>query len=99
VAERQLQRMTVDEWRALERSSEIRHEYLDGYVYALAGGSQAHSAIAANAIKALNTAFGSGPCFACTFDLATRMLAGHYTFADVVVACECGDEGVAKRGE
>ena len=30
--------MTVEEWRALERGShQTRHEYIDGWVYAMAG--------------------------------------------------------------
>jgi hypothetical protein len=40
VAQRELQHMTVDEWRGLERTShDIKHEYIDGRVYAMSGGS------------------------------------------------------------
>ncbi len=39
------QYMTADEWRELERQSEIKHEYIDGQVYAMAGGTLAHSFI------------------------------------------------------
>lgn len=97
VAERSAERrhMTVEEWRALERTSGVKHEYVDGYVYAMAGGSQAHSAIAANAITILNSAFGNGPCFAYTSDLAIRLSASRYTYPDVAVACDEGD--VASR--
>ena len=36
VAQREPQRMTVDEWRELERTShDIKHEYIDGWVYAM----------------------------------------------------------------
>ena len=31
--------MTVDEWRALERDSDLRHEYRSGNVTAIAGGN------------------------------------------------------------
>src|SRR5207248_6737194 len=46
VAQREPQHMTIDEWRELERTShDIKHEYIDGLVYAMAGGSLAHGRI------------------------------------------------------
>ena len=38
-------RYTVDEYLALEREAEERHEYLDGVIYAMAGESPEHGAI------------------------------------------------------
>ncbi|HEX3639784.1 MAG TPA: hypothetical protein VHV10_00695 [Ktedonobacteraceae bacterium] len=34
----QPQYMSVDEWREMERHSDIKHEYINGQVYAMAGG-------------------------------------------------------------
>src|ERR1041385_7861355 len=46
--------MSVDEWRELERHShDIKHEYIDGQVYAMAGGSRAHGRISSNAVRTL----------------------------------------------
>lgn len=87
--------LTLEEWRTLERASDVKHEYIDGAVYAMAGGSQAHSAIAANIITALTLSFGDGPCIAYTSDLATRVSASRYTYADVVVSC--GEPELASR--
>jgi Uma2 family endonuclease len=96
VAERRPERMTVEEWRALEREShDVKHEYIDGYVYAMAGGSLAHAHIAANILGLLFNALAGGPCIAYTSDAATQVSATRYTYADVVVACD-GDE-VASR--
>ena len=90
VAKRQDERMTVEEWRALERTSEVKHEYVDGYVYAMAGGSAAHSRIAMNIAALLDGAFGDGPCIAYNSDVATQVSEGRFTYADVVVSCsEC----------
>src|SRR5664280_2390294 len=99
VANRQDDRMTVEEWRALERTSEVKHEYIDGYVYAMVGGSTAHSLIAANAISTLNAAFGDGPCIAYTSDAATRVSESRYTYADVVVSCSARDQATRDRTE
>ncbi|MBV9708184.1 MAG: Uma2 family endonuclease, partial [Chloroflexi bacterium] len=39
VAQRSPRPMSVDEWRELERTShDIKHEYIDGQVYAMSGG-------------------------------------------------------------
>ena len=89
-------RMTVDEWRRLERSSRTaKHEYIDGYAYAMAGGTQAHVRIAFNAASVVDAALSGGPCVAYPLDLATRLSESRYTYPDVVVTCE--GTGVASR--
>lgn len=99
VANRQDARMTVDEWRALEQTSEVRHEYIDGYVYAMAGGSAAHSLIAVNAASALNASFGDGPCVAYNSDMATQVSESRFTYADVVVSCAERDQATRELTE
>jgi Uma2 family endonuclease len=56
----QPQYMTVNEWCKLEEQSTVKHEYIDGQVYAMAGGSLAHSFIAANAVALLLWGLGIG---------------------------------------
>ena len=97
VAEQQTPRMSVEEWRQLERTSDTKHEYVDGYVYAMAGGSQAHAHVAVNILVAISARLGSGPCIAYTSDIAAQLSATRYTYPDVVISCN-GD-GIAKRGE
>ena len=41
-------RFTPDEYRALEETAEERHEYCNGEIIAISGGSEVHSAIAYN---------------------------------------------------
>jgi Uma2 family endonuclease len=38
---------TYTEYLALEASSNVKHEYLDGQIYAMAGGTPEHAALAA----------------------------------------------------
>lgn len=40
--------MRVEDYLALDRSSEVRHEFIDGYAYLLAGGTADHSTISFN---------------------------------------------------
>jgi Uma2 family endonuclease len=93
VAERRHERVTVDEWRALERAShDVKHEYIDGYLYAMAGGTGAHMAVASNIVIVLRPMFGDGPCIAYPLDMATRLSASRYTYPDVVVTCSERDQ-------
>lgn len=87
--------MTVDDWRALERTSDVRHEYIDGVVSAMAGGSEAHARIAVNALGALDVALGAGPCMVYSSDIAARLSESRYTYPDVVVTC--GGTGMSSR--
>ncbi len=41
-------RLTVDEYRAMEETNLERHEYCNGEIITMPGGSEAHSAIASN---------------------------------------------------
>ena len=43
-------KITVEEYLAGELVSEIKHEYEDGYVYAMAGVSKNHQSIAGNVL-------------------------------------------------
>src|SRR5664279_2654404 len=99
VANPQDARMTVDEWRELERTSEVKHEYVDGYVYAMAGGSLAHSRVAMNIGGLLDAAFGDGPCIAYNSDAATQVSDSRYTYADVVVSCSACDRAATNVTE
>lgn len=89
---------TVEQYLALERTSEVRHEYIDGVVYTLAGGTGAHSRLAANLITALNVALRDGPCGVYTSDMKVRVAPTRYVYPDASVGCagvernEHGDE-------
>jgi Uma2 family endonuclease len=93
--ERERRHMSVDAWRALERSGEIKHECFDGYVHAMAGGTEAHARIAVNALTALDSALGGGPCMVYSSDVAARLSESRFTYPDVVVTC--GGTGIASR--
>jgi len=85
----QPQYMTVDEWRELERTShDVKHEYIDGRVYAMAGGTLAHGYIADNALVALRSALGNRACRAYRADVVARLSPTKYTYPDVVVTCD-----------
>lgn len=85
---RRLHRYTYAEYVALERSSPTKHEFLDGEIYAMAGGSEEHSALAAEVLRALGNSIGDRPCRVHTSDLRIYVEAvGLATFPDGAVIC------------
>lgn len=82
-------RFTRKEYVSLERVSNVKHEFLDGVVYAMSGGSPEHAAIAANVITLLSVALHGKPCRVHTSDLRIRVLeTGLETYPDVSVVCD-----------
>lgn len=78
----------TEEYLALERSSEIRHEYLDGFVYAMAGGSPAHSTLCFNLAGILHAQLRGTPCRGFSPDMKVRAgEGGLYAYPDLVVVC------------
>ena len=89
-------RSTVEEYLALERASEERHEYVDGHVYAMAGESPEHSDICSNLITILNLQLRGTPCRVWTKDTkvrsgpeprSRRATRGLFSYPDLVVVC------------
>jgi Uma2 family endonuclease len=83
-----LHRYTYADYVALEESSSTKHEYFQGEIYAMAGGSEEHSALAAEVLRVLGNAIGDRPCRAHTSDLRLYVEAsGMATFPDASVVC------------
>jgi Uma2 family endonuclease len=79
---------TPDEYLALERQSEIRHEFLDGTVYAMAGESLAHSTICFNLAGTLHPQLRSGNCQGLSPNMKVRAgEAGLYAYPDLAIFC------------
>jgi Uma2 family endonuclease len=78
---------TYAEYLALEEESPIRHEYLDGEIYAMAGGTPDHAALAAAVLSIIRAQLPRG-CRAFTSDLRVRILStGLTTYPDGAVVC------------
>lgn len=78
---------TYAEYLSALEVSELRLEYLDGEIFAMAGGSPEHGMIAARIIQRLGATLPSG-CRVMTSDVKVRIAAtGLSTFPDVSVVC------------
>jgi Uma2 family endonuclease len=78
---------TYAEYLALEEESSVRHEFLDGEIYAMAGGSPDHAALAATLIALVGPQLPPG-CRVFTSDLRVRIgVTGLSTYPDAAVVC------------
>ena len=81
-------RMTHAEYLAAESGSEIRHEFLNGDVWARPGETLRHAALAAAVIGELGMALRGKRCRVYTSDVSVRVQAtGLSTYPDVSVVC------------
>lgn len=79
-----------------ERKAEIRHEYVDGHIYAMAGESDEHGDITVNLTMSLGTQLKGTNCRTRTkdtkvrsgpFPFIKRSLKGLYSYPDLLVIC------------
>lgn len=87
---------TEEEYLALERTSEERHEYLDGKIYLMAGESINHGDICVNLVGQFYNQLKGSPCRALSKDMKVRSgpipkpgrsTEGLYSYPDIVVVC------------
>ena len=78
---------TYAEYLGFEASSNVKHEFLDGQIYAMAGGTPEHAALAAAAITLLGPQLRGGECRPYNSDLRVRTPSGLTTYPDVTVIC------------
>lgn len=91
-AEIQPRQYTPEEYFALEAQSEVRHEYFEGEVFAMAGTSLAHNLIKNNLIAVLRPGVRQRGCR--LFDENVRLAvqeSKYYTYPDVMVSCDPTD--------
>ena len=86
---------TAQEYLELERSSEERHEYIDGEIYEMAGESLAHSRINMNLAGEVRAQLKGKNCEALSPNMKVRTKVlfspksnkGFYSYPDLTVVC------------
>lgn len=80
--------LTPEEYLEIERNAEHKHEYFDGEMFAMAGGSPEHSQVIANVIIELGYQLKKRPCVVYSSDVRVNVApTGLYTYPDVTVVC------------
>ena len=85
--------ISPEEYLEGERRSEIRHEYVYGSVYAMAGASDDHNRIAGNIFGELRERLRGRKCEAFINDVKAKVLptSDVYYYPDVMVVCDSAD--------
>jgi len=90
--------MTVEEYFRFEESSEIKHEYVAGEVYAMSGATARHNLVTGTIFGLLLDAERS-PCRVFTNDMRVEVAVDRYYYPDVAVVCTpIADLDVVARG-
>lgn len=79
---------TYAEYLAFEDASNSKHEFLDGEIYAVAGGTPEHAALVLAVGSSLLTQLRGGACRAYGSELRVRVMAsGLVSYPDATVIC------------
>jgi Uma2 family endonuclease len=79
--------LTLDDYFDVELRSEAKHEFLDGEILGMAGGSPRHNAVARNLLRILASALRSGPCQVFGSDQRVATPDELHTYPDLSVFC------------
>jgi Uma2 family endonuclease len=80
--------LSVSDYLAGERDGMVRHEYVSGQAYAMAGASGRHNRIALNIAGRLNDYLADDECEAFMADMKVRVEPDLFYYPDVVVTCD-----------
>ncbi|MBJ7899709.1 MAG: Uma2 family endonuclease [Cyanobacteria bacterium RI_101] len=81
--------MTAPEYLAWEPEQPYRHEYIEGQVSAMAGGTLPHNYITLNVYSLLRSHLRGTGCRAAVSDARVRVSEkGPYFYPDIVVSCD-----------
>ncbi len=86
--------VTVEDYLAREEFSDIRHEYLGGLVYAMAGETVAHNQITGNLFANIRQDLRGSPCKLYISDIRVNFkIRGdeYFYYPDIVVTCDKRD--------
>ncbi len=83
-----LQQMTEEEYLLFEEQAETRHEYYQGEIFAMAGGSIVHAQVSGNALGELHSRLKGKRCQVFPESLRIQIeAAGLYTYPDLSIVC------------
>lgn len=76
----------------MEEQSQIKHEYIDGYIYAMAGAGDRHVTIAGNLFALLRNHLRGSGCRVYISDMKARLESlNRFYYPDVMVTCDQRD--------
>ena len=82
-------KLTPEEYFAWEEQQQIKHEYFDGEVFAMSGGTQNHGRISGKIFSEIDNHLDGSDCVALNSDVRVKLQESEkYTYPDVSVTCD-----------
>ncbi len=78
--------LSIDEYLKNEERKEVRHEYVNGLIYAMVGGTARHNLIASAVTSTLKQHLKGKPCQVFMSDMKVRVDEVFY-YPDIMVVC------------
>src|SRR5262245_34833072 len=76
-----------------EKTAEVKHEYLDGMIYAVSGASRRHNTLSLNLATAFRAALSRTGCHTFVADIKVLIAPlNYYYYPDIVVTCDPRDD-------
>jgi len=85
------ERMTPEEYLEWEATQECRHEYIDGEIIAMTGGSLPHNDITLNFYRTLYSHLRPRGCRVNVSDAKVQANNSRYFYPDLVISCDFRD--------
>jgi len=79
--------MTVAEYLEWEARQESKHEFIDGEIFEMTGGTLHHSEIMANITVAIGRQLDDSPCRLQTSELRIKVSQSRYVYPDLSAVC------------
>ena len=89
----EIQQLTVEQYLALEAESEIRHEYIDGAIFPMTGGTWKHDIIVMNMTEALIAQLSGSNCRLCSSNMRVGLSSMRYVYPDLSAVCGEAETG------
>lgn len=97
VAKEQFPKLTPEEYFVWEEMQTVRHEYLNGEVYAMSGGTINHSDISGNVLSLLKTYMRGSGCKVLNSDARINICKTmNYVYPDISVTCDERDKATTQ---
>ncbi len=85
-------RYSVTEYMLLEEESDVRHEFFEGEIFAMAGGSIRHNLLVLNCAFSLRTSLRDKKCLVVAENVQLAVERGrYYNYPDIAVTCDPTD--------
>ena len=81
-------KISVEDYLEGEKISPVKHEFVDGEVYAMAGASDNHNRIVGELVTMLSTQLRDSKCEPFFGDIKVKVTSNVYYYPDVLISCE-----------